>query len=204
MNPTTVVFFGKSGSGKGTQAALLLKTFERLDPVNQSIYVDNGSKFRAFVEKHPGFMAKKIKDTMGAGKFLPAFIPIWSWAQFLIEDLKTGKEHLIFDGMCRQPEEGVLFEGALKFIGDEREKPYIILLDVHHTVVTDRLLKRGRFDDKHDKIAERLKSYETLALPSIKHFEKSSHVNFVVINGDQAIEKVHEDILKALGIQGRL
>lgn len=200
--PFTVVFFGKSGSGKGTQSALLLKTLERASPKFRTIYVETGQKFRNFVDKSPSYMAKRIKEVMLAGKFLPPFIPIWTWTQFFVDEIQTGDEHMVFDGLCRQPEEAPILDGALQFLG--REKPVVVLLDVHHDVVTDRLLKRGRFDDKHEKIKERLSAFETQAMPAIKYFMQSPNVRFVTINGDQAIEKVHEDVLAALGIGGRL
>ena len=202
MKPITCIFFGKSGSGKGTQAMLLMKTFERIDPKNKAIYVETGQKFRNFVELNPSYMARKIMKVITAGKFLPPFIPIWMWTQFFVDEIKTGTEHMIFDGVCRQPEEGPILDWALQFL--DRDKPYVILLDIHHRVVTERLLKRGRFDDKPDKIAKRLRAFETEAMPSINHFKKSPYVTFVHVNGDQSIEKVHEDILKVLGISGRL
>ncbi len=202
MKPTTVIFFGKSGSGKGTQAALLIKTFERLDAVNKTIYAETGQKFRNFIGTNSDFVSQKVKEVLAAGKFLPPFLPIWTWTQVMMDDLKTGREHLVFDGVCRQPEEAPIFDAALQFL--DRGRPTVILLDAHHEEVTKRLLKRGRYDDKHDKIAERLAAFEKSAMPAINHFKKSPNVQFVTVDGNQSIEKVHEDVLKAIGIDGRL
>lgn len=202
MKPITVIFFGKSGSGKGTQSVLLLKTLERLDSENKALYVETGQQFRTFVQTSKGFLAKRIHEVMDAGKFMPPFIPIWTWTQYFADNLISGQEHMVFDGVCRQPEEAPIFDYALQFL--KRDKPFVILLDVHHEEVTRRLLKRGRFDDKPEKIAERLKLFESQAMPSVNYFKKSPNVKFVHVNGDQAIEKVHEDVLKVLGIDGRL
>ncbi|MBX4209145.1 nucleoside monophosphate kinase [Candidatus Parcubacteria bacterium] len=202
MDPTTVIFFGKSGAGKGTQAVLLIKTLERLDAAKKALYVETGQRFRNFVETSPSFIATKTKEVMMAGKFMPPFMPIWNWTGLLIDELKTGTEHLVFDGVCRQPEEAPILDGALQFLG--RGKPIVILLDAHHEEVTKRLLKRGRFDDKHDKIAERLREFEKGAMPSVNYFKKSPHCKFVTVDGNQSIEKVHEDVLRALGIHGRM
>ena len=109
MKPISVAFFGKSGSGKGTQAALLIKTFERLDAVNATIYIETGQRFRNFIETNNEFVSKKIKEVLTEGKFLPPFLPLWTWTQSLVDSLKTGREHLIFDGVCRQPEEAPMF-----------------------------------------------------------------------------------------------
>ncbi len=200
--PITVIFFGKSGSGKGTQAALLLKSFERLDATRKTVYVETGAQFRSFIQTNGDFVSQKVKAVLAAGNFLPPFLPIWTWVQFLVDNVKTGREHLVFDGVCRQPEEAPILDGALQFM--DRPMPVVILLEADHTVVTERLLKRGRYDDKEEKIASRLKAFETQASPAIDYFRTTPTVKFMSINGDQPIEKVHEDILKALGIDGRL
>jgi adenylate kinase family enzyme len=201
MKPITCIFFGKSGAGKGTQASLLLKTFERIDPTQKALYVETGQRFRTFMESS-SFVAKRTKEVLAKGGLLPPFLPIWTWTGFFVDEMKTGTEHMVFDGVCRQPEEAPILDTALQFIG--RDKPIIILLDVHHEEAKTRLLKRGRYDDQHDKIKERLHWFETNVTPAIDYFRKASTCKFVHINGDQTIEKVHEDVLKALGIAGRL
>ncbi|MDE1874560.1 MAG: nucleoside monophosphate kinase [Patescibacteria group bacterium] len=200
--PYTVLFFGKSGAGKGTQAALLIKTFERLDSTKRTIYVETGQRFRSFVDTSGSYMARRIKEVMVAGKFLPPFIPIWTWTQFFVDEIKTGDENMVFDGVCRQPEEAPVLDSALQFLG--RGKPVVILLDIHHDKVTKRLLERGRFDDTKERIAERLRSFEKEAMVVINLLKASPNVRFVTIDGDQTIEKVHEDILKTLGVSGRI
>jgi adenylate kinase len=198
MKPITCVFFGRSGSGKGTQAALLIEHLRKNRAETETIYVETGQKFRNYINSNKSYMTDRIKDVMAAGKFLPPFIPIWMWTQFFMDEIKTGTEHMIFDGVCRQPEEGPILDGALQFLG--KEKPFIILLDVPEPEVTSRLLKRGRYDDKEEKIAERLRAFESGAMPSVNYFRTSPNVTFVTINGHQAIEDVQNDILKALGI----
>ena len=37
-------------------------------------------------------------------------------------------------------------------------------------------------------------------MPSVEYFRKVPTCKFVTINGDQTIENVHKDVLKALGI----
>ena len=103
MKPITCVFFGPSGSGKGTQAKMLIEYLSKLDPNRKTLYVETGQRFRDFT-KTPNYTANKVKDLMANGKFLPSFFPVWTWSGFLIENF-TGNEHLVFDGVCRQPEE---------------------------------------------------------------------------------------------------
>ncbi len=196
MKQITCVFFGRSGSGKGTQADLLLRYIAEHDPEKKVLYVETGQRFRDFAKKK-NYTAEKVREVLAAGKFNPPFLPIWNWTGFLVENF-TGKEHLIFDGVCRMPEEAPVFDSALQFYG--LEKPVVILLEVPHTEVKKRLLKRGRYDDTDERIDERLRSFEATAQPAIKFFEKAPTCKFVTINGDQSIEAVFEDIKKALGI----
>ena len=196
MKQVTCVFFGLSGSGKGTQAKLLLKYLEEHDSPRKALYVETGARFRELQEKGT-FTSVKVKEVTTAGKFLPPFLPIWNWTGFLIEHY-TGAEHLVFDGVCRQPEEAPIFDSALQFYGIE--KPTIVLLETHREEIKDRLLKRGRYDDTDEKIDERVKAFENSALPAITYFRKAPTCRFVTVNGDQTIEEVFVDVKKALGI----
>lgn len=196
MKQITVIFFGLSGSGKGTQAKLLLEYLAKNDPDRKALYVETGQRFRDFMDAGT-YTGIKTKEVMAAGKFLPPFLPIWNWTGFLVDNF-TGKEHLIFDGVCRQPEEAPTLDSALQFYGIE--KPIALFLSTKNEEVEERLIKRGRYDDTHEKIGERLNAFEKNALPAVEYFRKSPNCRFVDINGSQTIENVQKDILKALGI----
>jgi adenylate kinase family enzyme len=198
MKPITCVFFGRSGSGKGTQAELLLKKLKDLDPSMKTVYVETGDRFRKFVNNNDNYTAGRVREVMGAGGLMPAFVPIWTWTGLLIDELTGAGEHLVFDGVSRRPDEAPILDSALQFYG--REKPTILFLDVPVPEVTNRLMKRGRHDDKEEKIAERLRWFETDVMKAVHYFETNPYYNFVNIDGHQSIENVHKDILKALGI----
>lgn len=197
MKQITVVFFGRSGSGKGTQAQLLLEYLKKNDPERKSIYVETGDRFRKFIHESDTYTASRVKEVMGAGGLMPAFVPVWTWTGLLIDEVK-GNEHLVFDGVSRRPDEAPILDSALQFYN--REKPTIIFLDVPVEEVTERLIKRGRHDDKEEKIAERLRWFETDVMKAVNYFENNSLYTFINIDGDQTIENVHKDILKALSI----
>lgn len=198
MSPITCIFFGRSGAGKGTQADLLLKLLADTDSKNKAIYVETGARFRTFIKESASHTAKKVSDTIGAGGLMPAFFPIWMWSGLLIDELKTGNEHLVLDGVCRRHEEPPILDSAFRFY--DRKKPVVILLEVHHEAAKHRLLKRGRHDDKEEKIAERMRWYEADVVKAMHFFEKDPYYYFVRINGDQSIEDVHKDVCKVLGL----
>lgn len=197
MKPITVIFFGRSGSGKGTQADLLIKYLGKKDPSIKTVYVETGERFRKFVNESGTYTAQKTKEVMSQGKLMPAFIPIWTWTSLFNEEF-SGKEHLVFDGVARRIDEAPILDGALAFYN--RTDTAVILLDVPEHEVTGRLIKRGRHDDHHEKIQERLKWFHSDVIPSVEFFRKSKNCRFIDIDGHQTIEKVHADILKALGI----
>lgn len=197
MKPQTCIFFGRSGSGKGTQANLLIEYLKKNDKERNVLYVETGARFRDFLSKSPTYTAGRVKEVLSHGGLLPAFLPIWVWTSLFIDEY-TGHEHLIFDGISRRANEGSIVDSAIQFYG--REGVRIIFLDVHLEEATDRLLKRGRYDDKPEKITQRHSWYETDVLAAIDYFRKNSMYTFLTIDGCQSIEKVHQDILAGLDL----
>jgi len=197
MKKITCIFFGRSGSGKGTQADLLIKKLREIDSKNKVIYIETGAELRT-MKANGTHTAELTKAIMDRGGLMPASIPIWAWSNLLMKEVATGDEHMVFDGVARRADEAPILSQALEFYN--REKPAIIFLDVPNEEVTGRLLKRGRHDDTHEKIAERLKWFETDVKPSVDFFKNCATCRYIDINGHQSIEAVHEDIVKALGI----
>ena len=190
----TIIFFGPSGSGKGTQAELLEKYLKKINPDKEVIYFGTGERLRAFVESDT-HTSRRVKEILNQGGLLPAFLTIWAWAGSLIDHFKEGG-HLIFDGICRKVSEAPVFDGAMKFY--KREKPEIVVLHVSEEWAMKRLKERGRHDDKEGDIRKRLDWYKTDVLPTIEFFKNNPDYQFHEINGEQTIENVHQEIIKKL------
>ena len=73
-------------------------------------------------------------------------------------------------------------------------------LDIHDEEATSRLLARGRADDTHEGIKNRLSGFEQDMKPSIDFFRNSPRYSFLDINGIGAIDAIHQDIMKKLGL----
>ncbi len=194
MSPQTFIFYGRSGCGKGTQADLLIKHLEKTEPKRKVLYAETGDLLRAFAAQD-GYSNKLVKDVLDTGGLLPEFMPIFVWSRFLAENL-TDNEHLVFDGVCRRTPEAPILNSALKFY--KREKPIVILIEVSLDWAKERLLARGRSDDDQAEVERRLAWYEKDVVPTMKFFEKNPDYRFLKINGEQTIEKVHEDIIKEI------
>ena len=197
MQPQTFIFFGASGSGKGTQAKLLIEKFNVLDSGKRVLYLETGEKLREFV-KEASLASKLAKEVLDTGGLMPEFIPIWVWTEFLIRHV-SGDELLIFDGSPRKLDEAAILDSALQFY--KREKPFVISIEVSDAWAKERMNERKRNDDNEAEIMQRLSWYKENVLPAINFFKNNSYYKFVSINGEQSIEEVHQEILKKIEIQ---
>ncbi|MEK7071565.1 MAG: nucleoside monophosphate kinase [Patescibacteria group bacterium] len=193
MNSRAVVFFGRSGCGKGTQAKLLagyLKSKNR-----EVIYVETGSSFRELAKQN-NLLGRNVNEILTNGFLIPVFLPIWIWTKIIVDNF-SGEQDIILDGVCRRREESVALDSAFDFY--KIEKPDIILMNVSMEWSYQRMVERKRADDTPEKIQNRLDWYEKDVVPSIDYFRTNGRSNFIEINGEQSIEAVHNDVVKALG-----
>jgi adenylate kinase len=193
MSPQTIILFGPSGSGKGTQANLLIEYLKNKDS-KDVLYLETGQRFRDFAQE-ASFSAKKTKQIMQAGGLLPEFLPIWIWTEYFIRRV-SGDEHMILDGLSRRAHEAPILDSAMKFY--DRKSPQVVSIEVSREWAKERLLGRGRSDDNGKDIDSRINWYYDNVVPAIEYFKNNPYYTVHTISGEQSIEKVHEDIIKAL------
>ncbi|KKR29821.1 MAG: Adenylate kinase [Candidatus Woesebacteria bacterium GW2011_GWA1_39_8] len=191
MTPQTFIFFGPSGSGKGTQAKLLQEELKKKDPERKILYIETGQKFRELASGD-SFSAQKIRDIIENGVLLPEFLPIWAFSDSLIQNF-SGEEHMFMDGSPRRLKEAEVLDSAIKFYG--RENPTIVSIEVSDEWATKLLKNRGRNDDNDEEIKKRLDWYKENVVPAINYFKNNSYYRFLSINGEQTIEEVHQEIM---------
>lgn len=196
MKPQTFIFFGPSGSGKGTQARLLQEQLKKKDPERKILYIETGQKFRE-IANGDSFTAKEIRKIIEEGGLLPEFLPIWVWTGIMVENL-TGDEHILTDGLSRQPKEAPVLDSAMKFY--KRESPFVVSIEVSDGWATKLLKNRGRSDDTDEEIKKRLSWYHHNVEPAIEYFKSEPYYRFIPINGEQSIEEVHQEILQKVGL----
>jgi adenylate kinase len=192
MNSRAIVFFGRSGCGKGTQAKLLAELLKSQG--REVIYVETGSTFRE-ISKQDNLLGKNVNNILKNGFLIPVFLPIWIWTRIIVDNF-SGKEDMILDGVCRRKEEAVALDSAFDFYNIRN--PIIILMNVSKEWSYNRMMERKRTDDTPEKIQNRLEWYEKDVEPSIDYFRKKYNYTFIDVNGEQPIEKVHQDIVTAL------
>ncbi len=196
MAQRTFIFIGRSGCGKGTQAALLMHELEQRDPEKRPIfYLETGAKFREFIkgDKYSNKLASKI---LQLGDRQPDFLAVWNWSTMLVNEMDTEK-HLIVDGMPRSYQEALVFDSAINFYNLSR--PVVIYINVSKEHSRERLTLRGRADDILPEVIEkRLSWFDTEVNPAIEYFKHHSGYLFVEVNGEQSIDKVFADIVARL------
>lgn len=193
MNLHTIIFIGRSGCGKGTQADLLKDRISHYDPEKRSIlYVETGDKFREFI-RGEGFSSRLSKAIYERDERQPDFLACLMWGNMLLDELDENM-HLVVDGAPRALSEALLMSTAFEFY--ERTDLVVIYLNVSRRWSEDRLLSRGRSDDRSlAKINKRLDWFDKDVMPAIEYYRKDFKYRFLEINGEQTIEKVHADIV---------
>ncbi len=187
VNSRTIVFLGKSGSGKDTQAEILA---EKLKP---SLLVSTGDLAREIMESNT-LIGKRVKETLAEGGLLPAWLASFLWEKKLAGEF-VGEENLIFPSSPRRVPEAKEIDEVIKWLGRDG-KVEAVLVDIPDEEVFTRLLKRGRADDTKENIQERLNWFKRDVEPVIDYYEKDSRLYRV--DGVGPVEEIAKRIDKAL------
>ena len=194
MDPQVFVFIGRAGCGKGTQAELLV-TYLKEKGNRTVLYIEMGKSLREFATSSSTHTADLTQGVLKKGGLLPAFMPVWVWSSKLIDGF-SGEEHVVLEGAPRRLQDAMMLESAFEFYGLQR--PHIIYLDVSNGWSRERLMERKRGDDAPTEIEKRLSWFDTDVLPIIEYYKNNREQDLHVINGEQTIEEVHADVVKAI------
>jgi adenylate kinase len=183
-----VLFMGAPGAGKGTQAARVAEHYG----IPQ---ISTGDIFRANVKAGTdlGLAAKRYMD---AGEYVPDEVTNDMVKARLGEtDAKGG---FILDGYPRTVDQVARLDEMLEELGGSLDG--VIVLDVDHEELIQRLLERartsGRTDDTEDVIRYRQQVYAEQTAPLLELY--SSRGIVVEVDGQGSIDEVSERIWNAL------
>lgn len=185
---TTLVFLGRSGSGKDTQIDFLLK---RPDFAG-AIRTDTGGRFRELAQRD-SVLWRKAKDVLDRGARQPDWFAFSLWL-FLVGEKLKGGEILISSGSPRSLREARLIDEALAFM--ERPAAVAVLVDVNPQEATKRLLLRGRHDDNKKGIEERMAWFETDVMPALEYYRKEKRL--IEVGGEPSPEEVFKELEEKL------
>jgi adenylate kinase len=192
MSSQTFIFIGRSGCGKGTQAALLETAIKERDIKTPIIHLETGALFREFF-KGSSYSHRLAHDVYKRGGLQPEFLTVHLWSTFFVKNMKE-KAHLIIDGTPRKIHEAHVLDTALGFYA--RNLPTVIYINVSREWASDRLTARHREDDTKKDIEARLDWFDTDVVPALDFYRKNPDYRFVEINGERPIEEIHDDIAR--------
>ncbi len=174
-----ILLVGPPGSGKGTQAKMITEKYGV--PA-----FSTGDLLRAEVKEGTA-LGKRIQPVMAQGGLVDDSI---------VNELVAGRtlkpdaaRGFILDGYPRTVAQAQFLD---RLLAERRwPRPTVIHLDVPDSVVIERLLQRGRADDKPEVIRGRLKKYESETAPVLKHYSAGDYHR---IDGTKAPEAVFAQI----------
>lgn len=211
-----IILMGGPGAGKGTQASPLVEKFH-------FPHISTGDMFRVAI-KNGTELGLKAKSFMDAGGLVPDEVTIGIVAERLaLPDCADG---FLLDGFPRTLAQGVALGQILDRLGMKLDG--VINIEVAEDVLIPRLTGRRvcrkcgasyhmifnkpevegvcgqcagelyqRSDDNVETAQNRLNVYNLQTQPLIDFYQEQGLVKR--INGDQPIDQVFADILKALG-----
>ena len=213
--PLNILLLGLSGSGKGTQAKMLVEKYNLK-------HLQTGEILRNIVKSGSEF-GERIAEVMNQGKFVP-----YQWI-LKIAGEEIGKlgenQGVVFEGFSRKLPE---VKELCKILTEhKRELDYVFLIDISDEEAIERLSKRRickkccrlfiagttidkdetkcpdcggeiyrRSDDTLEGIKKRLAEFKKETLPVVEFFKKRG--DLIVINGEQSVEEVFEKIVKRI------
>lgn len=186
-----IVLLGAPGSGKGTQAALMVEDLKLP-------HISTGDLLRAAVAAGSE-LGKKAKAVMDRGELVSDDIMLGLIEERLAQDdVKPG---FILDGYPRNIAQAEALDELLDRIGQPVDEA--LQIDVDPEMVVARIAKRaaeeGRSDDTEEVVRNRLKIYAEQTAPVIDYYARKGILSRVL--GEGTIEEVFQRVRGVLQIR---
>lgn len=174
---------GKTGCGKGTQAARLAKE------LSYDLF-STGDRVRALSNSDTS-LGHHIRDIHISG-WVPEWLASYLFAHAILEEhIDDG---LVFESVARKPEEAKKLHEMHTMLN----RSYIVLhLDTPDEIVIERMRARQRdASDSEENIQKRLKAFYDETVHSLEFFKLQGKV--VDIDGTKSPEEVYQAVLSAI------
>ncbi len=189
--PVTIIAFGRSGCGKGTQLKLLSEKIYNLKG-KMPLSFATGDFFRDLFStgNHTANLAQIVTNR---GALQPLFLTITLWGKAFMEKMEEDSD-IFIDGFPRRLDEAKILDGALNFYGRKN----IIILDflVSRETSKTRMLGRGRIDDTLENAEIRLDWYDTDVIQGLEYLKNLPGYIYIPVDGERSIEEIHEDVIE--------
>ena len=169
-----LVILGRQGSGKGTQAARLVRAYG-------PVHVSTGDMLRAAMAAGTE-LGRQARALVDAGELVGDDVVNGIVAERLAE-ADVAERGFLLDGYPRTPDQAAALEGFLAEAGTPLDGA--LNLDVPVDEVTARMMARGRADDTEEGIRRRLALYESETAPLLAWFDERGLLDLVDGLGDE-------------------
>ena len=202
-----IILFGPQGSGKGTQARLLVQKYG-------FFYFESGDFLRKISETN-----EHVKKMLAEGTFVPDEEMASYVSSYL--DEKGISDNVLFDGFPRSQKQYVVLkswfgargtridlvlvlkiseEETIRRLSARRQDPatgkiYNLITDQPpENINKDTLTQRE--DDKPEAIKKRLQWYSDFVMPLVDELKKETKV--VELDGERSIKEIQNDLIKEI------
>lgn len=184
-----LILFGPPGSGKGTQAQLLVDKYE-------IIHISTGDLFRYEMGNNTP-LGEKAKEYMAKGELVPDEVTIGMLQNKV--NKHPDAQGFIFDGFPRNINQSEALDKFL--ISKGTEVSGLIALDVDDEEIVKRILNRGktsgRSDDNNESIIRnRISVYKSETAPVYDYYSKQNKSHMV--HGIGSIEEIFNRLVATI------
>jgi len=181
-----IILIGIQGSGKSTQGNLLSESLH-------IPYLSTGHIFREMAkEKSP--MGRYIKEIINAGSLVSDSLTLDVVSKYLErEEYKNG---YILDGFPRTLAQAEQFSNGINHVMYLKVSDREALWRLSYREEEEQSGPDIREDETLSAIRKRIELFHTVTEPVLDFYRKKEIL--VEINGEQSIEKIHEEILEKL------
>ncbi|MGL6106838.1 adenylate kinase [Romboutsia sp.] len=213
-----IILLGPPGAGKGTQAAGIVEKYN-------IPHISTGDIFRKNIKEGTD-LGKKAKEYMDQGLLVPDELTVGLVTDRIAQD--DCKKGFMLDGFPRNVAQAKHLDAFLQETSIDLDK--VINIEVDKNILVERAVGRRickscgatyhvmfnppkeegvcnvcqgelyqRADDTEETVSKRIQVYLDETKPLVNYY--SSQGIIANINGQQSIDKVFEDIVKALGCE---
>lgn len=180
-----LILFGAPGSGKGTQSALIAKTY-------QLKHLSTGDMLRAEIANHSP-LGQIAENYIAQGKLLPDELMI-DMLKDTLQRLDPKMKGLILDGFPRTVAQAEALDQLVAEL--HQQIAMLIEISVEPSELINRLVSRGklegRSDDNPETIAHRLEVYHQQTEPVIEFYKQSG--KYFHVDGNGTIDQIFSRI----------
>jgi adenylate kinase len=180
-----LILFGPPGSGKGTQAAMLVEKYNL-------VHISTGDLFRYEIGNSTP-LGLEAKGYMNEGKLVPDQVTIGMLKNKVLAN--TEAQGFIFDGFPRTIAQSEALDRLMEELGQSITT--LILLEVDDEEIVQRLLNRGktsgRADDTNEEvIRNRMAVFRQETSPVFEYYDKQHKA--LAIAGMGEIEEIFDNL----------